>query len=273
MGYHEFVALGDSCTEGLDDPHPENGQYRGWADFVAGRLALDEPDFRYANLGVRGKRLQHITTEQIPKAEALTPDVIALFGGGNDVMYRNWDSRTVARQVDAAVRTATSIAPNVVVYTLSDVADRMPFGDRMRPRIEDLNNAIREAAVSYSALLVDLWPETAVTDSRYFGADRLHLSEPGHRRLAAHTLRKLGVSFAPSWLEPLPGPATSSGLRDDVTWVCKRVIPLVGRRIRNRLTGAESGDGRLPRRPDLLPVLATDLAEPLQLPISELHPS
>jgi lysophospholipase L1-like esterase len=271
MGYHRFVALGDSCTEGLDDPHPQNGQYRGWADFVAGRLALDEPDFRYANLGVRGKRLHQIITEQMPRAEALAPDVIALFGGGNDVMHRRWEARTVARQVDVAVRTATSIAPNVVVYTLSDVASRMPLGERMRPRIEDLNGAIRESAVSYGALLVELWLECSVTDSRYFGADRLHLSELGHRRLAAHTLRKLDVSFAPSWLEPLPGTPVRPGLRDNAAWVCKRVVPLVGRRIRDRITGTEPGTGRLPRRPELLPVLATERTQPLDVAFSELH--
>lgn len=258
MGYRRFVALGDSCTEGLDDPHPENGQYRGWADFVAGRLALDEPDFRYANLGVRGKRLDQITAEQMSAAARLAPDVLALFGGGNDVMHRHWNSPTVARRADAAIRAATSIAPTVVVFTLSDVARRMPLGERMRPRIDALNNAIREAAVSYGALLVDLWHEQAVTDSRYFGADRLHPSELGHRRLAAYTLGKLGLSFPSSWLDPLPGAAGSPGLRSNTTWLCKQILPFLGRRIRYRITGTEPGDGRLPRRPQLLPLLAVE---------------
>ena len=51
MTYQRFVALGDSCTEGLDDLLPD-GRYRGWADRVAS--VLDGPGFRYANLGVRG---------------------------------------------------------------------------------------------------------------------------------------------------------------------------------------------------------------------------
>jgi lysophospholipase L1-like esterase len=258
MGYRRFVALGDSCTEGLDDPHPENGQYRGWADFVAGRLALDEPDFRYANLGVRGKRLDQITAEQMSVAETLAPDVLALFGGGNDVMHRHWNPRSVARRADAAVRAATSIAPTVVVFTLSDVARRMPLGERMRPRIDALNNAIREAAVSYGAQLVDLWQEQAVTDSRYFGADRLHLSELGHRKLAAYTLLKLGFSFPPSWLDPLPGVAGSPGFKNNASWLCRQILPFLGRRVRDRITGTEPGDGRLPRRPELLPLLAID---------------
>jgi hypothetical protein len=34
-----FVALGDSFTEGLDDPRADQAGYRGWADRFAGMLA------------------------------------------------------------------------------------------------------------------------------------------------------------------------------------------------------------------------------------------
>jgi lysophospholipase L1-like esterase len=255
MGYQRFVALGDSCTEGIDDPYPlSGGRYRGWADFVAGRLALDEPEFRYANLGVRGRRLDQITVEQMPTAAELNPDLLALFGGGNDVMSRGWEARTVARRVDKAIRMATELAPTVVVFTLSDISHRMPMGWRVRPRLDALNDAIREASVSHSALLVDLWPDQAAGDSRYFGPDRLHLSEPGHRRLAAHFLSSLGVSFEQSWLEPLPGAPGRPGWRADARWFYREVLPCAMTRTRNRLIGRSPGDGFLPKRPELLPV-------------------
>jgi lysophospholipase L1-like esterase len=83
MRYQRFVALGDSCTEGLDDLLPD-GAYRGWADRVAS--VLDAPGFRYANLGVRGRRLDQMLVEQVPLAAELSPDLVVLFGGGNDVM-------------------------------------------------------------------------------------------------------------------------------------------------------------------------------------------
>ena len=51
-----FVAIGDSFTEGLDDPHPDPALgYRGWTDLVAQRLAARRPDFRHANLALRGR--------------------------------------------------------------------------------------------------------------------------------------------------------------------------------------------------------------------------
>ncbi|MEV6906440.1 SGNH/GDSL hydrolase family protein [Amycolatopsis sp. NPDC051071] len=255
MGYQRFVVLGDSCAEGLADPHPDGGYYRGWADFVVGRLAEGEPGFRYANLAVRGRRLDQIHAEQTPAARGLAPDLIALFGGGNDVMSRGWDARTVARRVDAAIRACTEIAPAVVTFTLSDISHRMPMGHRMRPRLIALNDAVREASVSYGATLVDLWPDHAAHDSRYFGPDRLHLSEQGHRRLAGHVLGKLGVASDPAWLEPLPGLDARPGLRADLRWLTREVLPVAVTRFRNRLAGRQPGDGFLPKRPDLLPVL------------------
>jgi lysophospholipase L1-like esterase len=254
MSYHRFVVLGDSCAEGLDDPYPGRHQYRGWADFVAARLAEEDPRFRYANLAVRGRRLDQIVPEQVPAATRLEPDLIALFGGGNDVMSRGWDARTVARRVDAAIRACTGIAPTVVTFTLSDISHRMPLGARMRPRIVALNEAIREAAVSYGARLVDLWPDQAVTDSRYFGADRLHLSTHGHHRLAAYVLGLLGVDHDPGWLAPLPGAPSHGGWRADLHWVLREVLPVAVSRTRNRLVGRQPGDGFFPKRPDLLPM-------------------
>src|SRR5690606_41823088 len=51
--WDSFVAVGDSFTEGLDDPYPDGSSYRGWADLVAQALARD--GFGYANLAIRGK--------------------------------------------------------------------------------------------------------------------------------------------------------------------------------------------------------------------------
>ncbi|MFF5988845.1 SGNH/GDSL hydrolase family protein [Prauserella flavalba] len=255
MGYQRFVALGDSCTEGLDDPYPGRTHYRGWADLVASRFAQDEPGFRYANLGVRGRRLDQIVVEQIPTAIDLRPDIVALFGGGNDLMIsRSFSSEVVARRVRAAVRLLTDAAPTVVVFTLSDISSRMPIVRRMRHRIEAFNDAVRAAADDYGAVLVDLWPDEAAQDLRYFGPDRLHLSELGHRRVAAHLLKTLDVPFDLSWLAPLPGDPAEPNLLAHARWVWGSVLPSARTRVLNYLTGRSSGDGFVPKRPELLPL-------------------
>ena len=66
MPFHRYVALGDSFAEGVGDPDPDaaNG-LRGWADRVAAVLAQQTPDFGYANLAIRGRKLDSVLAEQI----------------------------------------------------------------------------------------------------------------------------------------------------------------------------------------------------------------
>jgi lysophospholipase L1-like esterase len=51
--WSRYVALGDSTSEGLEDPHPDGSGYRGWTDRLAERLAELNPDLLYANLSER----------------------------------------------------------------------------------------------------------------------------------------------------------------------------------------------------------------------------
>ena len=82
-----FAALGDSFTEGLNDVGP-GGVYLGWADRTAEVLAAQVADFRYANLAVRGKRVNEVLAEQIGPAIAMSPDLVSLAAGGNDILRR-----------------------------------------------------------------------------------------------------------------------------------------------------------------------------------------
>jgi lysophospholipase L1-like esterase len=255
MSYQRFVAIGDSCTEGLDDRYP-GGAYRGWADLAAASMAVREPEFRYANLGVRGRRLDQILAEQVPIAAELKPDLVALFGGGNDVLSRGFEPWIVARRVDATVRAVSEFAPAVVLFTLSDLSGRMPIVRGLRARLQALNSAIHTTARRYGAQVVDLWPDPSVRDLRYFGPDRFHLSEYGHRRLAAHLLNTLSQPYDENWLRPLPGQPQAATLRAHAEWLWREVRPVAIARVRNRIVGRSPGDGCVPKRPELLPMLA-----------------
>ena len=43
MAFLRYVAIGDSTTEGLEDPYPDGSGYRGWADRLAERMARRAP--------------------------------------------------------------------------------------------------------------------------------------------------------------------------------------------------------------------------------------
>src|SRR4051794_18266699 len=83
MAWESYVALGDSFTEGMDDPYDDSRGYRGWADLVAGRLAVGAPEFRYANLAVRGRLFDRVVSEQVPAALAMKPALVSFAAGGN----------------------------------------------------------------------------------------------------------------------------------------------------------------------------------------------
>jgi lysophospholipase L1-like esterase len=82
MGWTSFLAIGDSFTEGLNDPGPA-GNYRGWADRLAELMAVQQPALRYANLAIRGKYLHQIIEDQLPVALAERPDLVTFSAGGN----------------------------------------------------------------------------------------------------------------------------------------------------------------------------------------------
>lgn len=255
MSYLTYVAIGDSCAEGLDDPYPDGTGFRGFADLTAARLAELEPGLRYANLAVRGRRLDQILAEQVPRAVRLRPDLVTLFGGGNDVLQAR--TTELAANLDATVEALRAVAGTVVLFTLPDLARRLPgVGRRLRPRVTALNALIVATAARHRVLLVDVRADPWAEDLRLYGADRLHLGELGHRRVAGHLLTALGIP-AGAWLTPLPladrEPLWQAAV-GQWSWVRHHVTPAVRDLVRNKLLGRQPGDGFLPKRPELAPI-------------------
>lgn len=130
MRWRSFVAVGDSFTEGMDDAYPD-GTYRGWADLVAIRLAAEAgPDFRYANLAIRGRLFPNVVAEQVPAALAMKPNLISFAAGGNDVLRRTFDPDALAARFDAVVGRLRSGGGDVVLFRFADVMARLP-GQRL----------------------------------------------------------------------------------------------------------------------------------------------
>ncbi|RSS66028.1 SGNH/GDSL hydrolase family protein [Streptomyces sp. WAC06614] len=249
VSYTSFVALGDSFTEGMSDALPD-GSYRGWADLLAGRLAAREPGFRYANLAVRGKLIGQIVDEQVSTAAAMRADVVTLVGGLNDALRPKVDMGRVRARLTEAVETLAPSCKHLVL--MRSPGRNGPVMERFRPRMEELFGVIEELAARHGALVVDLYGAPALGDPRLWDVDRLHLTDEGHRRVAEAVWQTLGLPPAEDWRAELP-PARVPGWavrrREDVQFARRHLLPWIGR----RLTGRSSGDGRLPKRPELLP--------------------
>src|SRR5690242_1913180 len=206
-GIDTFVAIGDSFTEGLNDPAPDGG-FRGWADLVAGALAARPPGtpvFRYANLAVRGKLVAQVVAEQLPRAVELAPDLVSLAAGGNDIL-RGDDVDALAADFELTVAKLQAAGSRVLIFTGFD--PRMfPVIRLLRGRIAAYNMHLRGIADDYGCDLVDLWSLRALKDPRAWSPDRLHLTTQGHQQVASRTCEILGIPPAGDWAPPPSAPA------------------------------------------------------------------
>jgi len=255
MSWSSFVALGDSFTEGMDDSYPD-GTYRGWADLVAARLAVDSgPRFGYANLAVRGKVLDEVLTEQVGPALAMRPSLVSFAAGGNDILRRKVDPYGLVHRIDPVIARLRAAGADVILFRFADVTAVLPGQRIVGPRATALNDGIRELADRHGAILIDLFADDVFRNPLLWSTDRLHLSAAGHRRVAAHVLNALDVGVTEEWLlvPPMPAPTPWLLARGaDLRWAGQHLAPWIKR----RLVGESSGDLVTAKRPELGPIEA-----------------
>ncbi|MGQ4409804.1 SGNH/GDSL hydrolase family protein [[Kitasatospora] papulosa] len=257
--------MGDSFTEGVGDPGP-GGTLVGWADRFAVILAdqlpvpdamvgpVDDPHgyFRYANLAVRGRLLDQIVEEQVPRAKELAPDLVSFCAGGNDILRPGSDPDDVAERFERAVADLTRSVGTVMVTTGFDTRG-IPVLKHLRGKIAMYTAHVRSIADRYDCPVLDLWSLRSVQDRRAWDNDRLHLSAEGHTRVALRAAQVLGLDVPADPDQVWPPQAQRGALevrRDDIQWAREYLVPWIGRRLR----GESSGDHVAAKRPDLLPL-------------------
>jgi lysophospholipase L1-like esterase len=251
--YERYVAIGDSTSEGLDDPDGRGG-YHGWANRLAERIASQQGSLLYANLALRGRKTRQIRDEQLAPALAMKPDLATVVAGTNDVLGARFDPRPFRDDLFAMQHALVEQGAAVLTFTLPDLTPVMPFARVLGGRVLRLNDAIRDACASSGAILVDLAAHSVASDPRLWSGDRLHANSLGHARIAdalAYHLQLPGTDR--SWTEPLPSrpaPTALDLVRAEVAWGRDHLLPWIWRHLR----GISSGDGRTCKRPELTPV-------------------
>lgn len=257
-----LVCLGDSFTEGMCDDLRPDGHHRGWSDRVVQALADDAAArgevVEYANLAVRGKLLDQVVGEQVATGVGMRPTVLTFHAGANDVLRRGTDLASLFSRYSAAVASMADATERVVLFTaIGRAGGTGRLAALLADRFAQFNANVRETATRHGAVVVDLGAATALTDRRLWNEDRLHLTEEGHRRVAAAVLEALDITDPlllggdPGWWQvPLPAAPEAGRLAStqaDLRWVRRHLLPWVGRRLR----GVSSGDGRRPKDPFL----------------------
>ncbi len=251
-----YVAIGDSFTEGLSDLDPSSpGGYVGWADRLAHHLdAIAEAEhlpFGYANLAVRGRKLDDVVGPQLDEALRLTPDLVSMVGGGNDLLRPTVDLDGLATRIEQAAVRVRQTGADVLLATPTDTRDAGLFKAlRGRHAVHTAN--LFTIAQRHGCHVLNLWGMESLRDWRMWAEDRIHLTGEGHRRVALAALAALGhTTDLADWSAPLP-PADRAARREELRahaeWARVHAAPWVQRRMR----GESSGDDVVAKRPRLV---------------------
>lgn len=249
-GYRRYVAIGDSQTEGLWDGDDTIGLL-GFADRLAVMVDSLYPGLQYANLAIRGKRIGHVLTEQLPQALAMRPDLITVCAGMNDVIQPGRSFAPALADLEHIYAALADSGATVVTTTFPNVAQFLPLGRLVAGRLARINAAISAAAERYGFRLVDLYNAPSMRELDTWAIDRVHASTKGHMLFAAAAAEALNLpdsnhDWARGGLNPTQR-SFAAGTFEQLRWTQESFFPWIWRRLR----GLSSYDGREPKRPRL----------------------
>ncbi len=251
--FARYVALGDSSTEGIDDPDGVGG-YRGWSQRLAERIHANQGSLHYANLAVRGLTTAQVRARQLAAALALRPDLATVFCGTNDVTALRFDAARVAADIEHMQRALAAGGATVLSFTLPDLTPLMPLARFIAPRIAALNRALIAASRQTGSVVVDFAAYPVATDYRLWSEDRIHANSAGHARIAEALAQALHLPGSnDSWRQPLTPSDQRTALQRyaaEARWVGRHLVPWLGQ----GMLGRSSADGRAPKRPELAPL-------------------
>lgn len=251
--FTRYVALGDSSTEGIDDPDGVGG-YRGWSQRLAERIHAVHGSLHYANLAVRGLTTAEVCARQLEVALALRPDLATVFCGTNDVTGLRFDVSQVAADIEYMQSRLVAGGATVLSFTLPDLTPLMPLARLIAPRIAALNHALAEASRKSGAILVDFAAYPVATDRRLWSEDRIHANAAGHTRIAEALAQALQLPESnDAWKEPYPTalkPTHRERWAAELHWGRRHLMPWIWQ----GLWGRSSAQGRSPKRPFLAPL-------------------
>jgi lysophospholipase L1-like esterase len=234
-----YVAVGDSFTEGVGDidPSSPNG-VRGWADRVAAQLIENDDSWGYANLAIRGKKLQQVLDEQLDAALALSPTLVTFYAGGNDILRPVVNLDGMMERYRWAVQKLVDSGARVVVFTGFD-SGKAPMFRATRGRTAIYNEYVRKFVEDLNLDLVDFWHMKQFQDWRYWDPDRMHLGIEGHILMAKEVLRALGEKDdidEPELQDP-PVSSLPGRMFAEAAWTKDYLYPWVKRRVARKSSG------------------------------------
>lgn len=190
---------------------------------MAAQLVANDDAWGYANLAIRGKKLQQVLDEQLDAALALEPTLVTLYAGGNDILRPTVNLDGLMERYRSAVGKLSGTGARVVLFTGFDSA-KAPLFRSTRGRTAIYNEHVRKISEDFGTDLVDFWHMKHFQDWRYWDVDRMHLASPATprwprrswpcwvRRMRSLSRRWTSPRWSPCrrrWPPTPPGPRTT----------------------------------------------------------------
>jgi hypothetical protein len=166
-----------------------------WGGRVAAALARERDGVTYANLAQHRAKTADIRDSQLDPALALEPDLVAVVGGGNDLLAEEFDDiAPVKAALDDIVMALTDTGATVVTYEALDFPRAFPDPafEEFNRRLLDLYAATREITRERRTVHVDLYSEPWAGERYCFSADLQHPTMRAQALCASATIRALG---------------------------------------------------------------------------------
>jgi lysophospholipase L1-like esterase len=191
--WSRFAVLGDSIARGMGDPS-EGYVTATWGGRVAAALAREREGVTYANLARHHAKAAEIRDSQLGPALDLEPDLVAIVGGGNDVLAEELDLAAVKAALDDIVVALIDSGATVVTYEALDFPRAFPDPafEKFNRRLVDLYAATRAIARERRTVHVDLYTQPWSGERSCFSADLQHPTMRAQALCASATVRALG---------------------------------------------------------------------------------
>jgi lysophospholipase L1-like esterase len=192
--WRRFAVIGDSVAAGVGEDVDGYGS-GGWADRIAAALKSATGALDYLNLGERGLLLAEVRAQQLARALAFEPDLVAVACGGNDVLRRDFDPDKFTREFTGLVSEFTRRGITVLTIGVFDIsrAGFLParLSALLGSKVRTFSERTARVAAELGAVHVSLTWLDAAEDPSIWSEDHLHINGRGNAIAGAVAIREL----------------------------------------------------------------------------------
>ena len=251
--YRSYVAIGDSLSEGLGDfTFTLDRNHNGWTDRLAGIMAKEAEEagyeFHYANLAIRGCKLEKIMNHQLREALRLQPDLVTVMAGSNDLLGKEDSLPRIEATLRLGILELLAAGCDVVVANTINPLHLRVFKP-LRHRAERFSQMIDRVARDFEIPVLDVYGIKDFESLLFWADDMVHFSGHGHIAVANRAAKILNLRYRYPELDPIELDPISRGMSETFRWIIRDVIPFFSRKLR----GVTSGDGLEPKHTKLAP--------------------